>query len=70
MIDYNLVISTAFLIVTAYLSSSILWSKSRALPGPTSLPLVGNLFSLPTSHEWLCFASWAKQYGDDGTEGR
>ena len=31
-------------------------------PGPKKLPLVGNLFDLPTSHEWLKYAEWSKQF--------
>jgi hypothetical protein len=31
-------------------------------PGPKKLPFLGNLFDLPTSHEWLKYAEWSKQF--------
>lgn len=33
-------------------------------PGPPGRFLVGNLFDLPTTKEWLTFNNWAKEYGD------
>ncbi|EGN99391.1 hypothetical protein SERLA73DRAFT_108873 [Serpula lacrymans var. lacrymans S7.3] len=33
-------------------------------PGPKPLPLVGNVKDMPTSHEWVTYTKWAKQYGD------
>jgi hypothetical protein len=32
-------------------------------PGPTGLPLVGNIFDMPSSKEWLTFAQWGEKYG-------
>lgn len=32
-------------------------------PGPIGLPLVGNIFDMPTSREWLTFAKWGEKYG-------
>ncbi|TFK46242.1 cytochrome P450 [Heliocybe sulcata] len=34
------------------------------LPGPTPLPVLGNLLQMPTEREWLVFTEWAKTYGD------
>ena len=31
-------------------------------PGPKKHPLLGNLLDLPTSHEWLKYAEWSKQF--------
>ncbi len=32
-------------------------------PGPKGLPLIGNVFDMPKSKEWLTFAKWGEQWG-------
>ncbi|KAJ6568897.1 cytochrome P450 [Mycena capillaripes] len=34
-------------------------------PGPPKLPLVGNLFDVPSTHQWKSYARWSKQYDSD-----
>ncbi|CAA7268863.1 unnamed protein product [Cyclocybe aegerita] len=34
-------------------------------PGPAKLPVVGNLFNMPSSFEWEVFHRWSKQYNSD-----
>ncbi|KAJ6568885.1 hypothetical protein B0H19DRAFT_688641 [Mycena capillaripes] len=34
-------------------------------PGPPKLPLVGNLFDVPSAHQWKSYARWSKQYDSD-----
>ncbi|KAJ7252521.1 cytochrome P450 [Mycena rebaudengoi] len=34
-------------------------------PGPKKLPLVGNLFGLPSEFEWETYAKWSKELGSD-----
>ena len=39
-------------------------SRSPSLPpGPRGLPLVGNIFDMPSEKEWLTFAKWGETYG-------
>ncbi|GJE96467.1 cytochrome P450 [Phanerochaete sordida] len=37
----------------------------RYPPGPTALPLVGNLFDVPAEDSWLTFIEWSRRYGSD-----
>ncbi|KAL1702026.1 cytochrome P450 [Schizophyllum commune] len=34
-------------------------------PGPKKQPLVGNLFDMPSSYEWLTYTKWAKELNTD-----
>ncbi|KAF8212748.1 cytochrome P450 [Mycena galopus ATCC 62051] len=34
-------------------------------PGPLKLPLVGNLFDVPSTCQWKLYARWSKQYDSD-----
>jgi hypothetical protein len=43
-----------------------LWRKKSNIiypPGPSRLPLIGNLRDWPKSKEWEKFGEWARQYG-------
>ncbi|KAF9006294.1 cytochrome P450 [Hymenopellis radicata] len=33
-------------------------------PGPSGLPVIGNLLDFPKVYPWLKFTTWAEQYGD------
>jgi hypothetical protein len=33
-------------------------------PGPKPLPLLGNLFDIPTSREYEVYTGWGRDYGD------
>ena len=32
-------------------------------PGPAGLPVVGNLFDIPTERAWIEYTEWGKRYG-------
>jgi len=32
-------------------------------PGPTPLPILGNLFDLPKESPWVTYAEWGKKFG-------
>lgn len=32
-------------------------------PGPKGLPIIGNLFDVPTSQEWQTYSQWADRWG-------
>ncbi|KAJ7841198.1 cytochrome P450 [Mycena olivaceomarginata] len=42
-----------------------LFRKQRGIlpPGPTGLPVIGNVLDMPASTEWLTFAQWGKKWG-------
>ena len=32
-------------------------------PGPKRVPVVGNLFSMPSNEEWVAYRKWSEEYG-------
>lgn len=36
-------------------------------PGPTGLPLIGNLFDIPKDYGWITYAEWGRKYGEQRT---
>ena len=60
--DYLAILAT--LVLTAFIHIRIRKRSRPTLPpGPKKLPLLGNLFDLPASHEWLTYAKLCKEYG-------
>ncbi|KAI0061732.1 cytochrome P450 [Artomyces pyxidatus] len=60
----GLVVCTTFLLVAT--TSIVKWcSRKPSLPpGPKPLPVIGNLFNVPTKAPWAIYANWAEQYGE------
>ena len=59
-------VGTALALLTLLLLWRLLRPSSSALPlppGPPGLPIVGNLFDMPKSYDWLHYAALNKQYG-------
>ncbi|KAI9432056.1 cytochrome P450 [Lactarius indigo] len=34
-------------------------------PGPKRLPIIGNLFSIPSREEWVTYRKWSEEFGSD-----
>lgn len=53
------------LVLVVVLSYRLIMSRTRSLPpGPRGYPLIGNLFDMPATQEWLAFAQWGDKYGE------
>ena len=48
-----------------FIVGSLLRPKQTAPlpPGPRGWPLIGNVFDMPPSHEWLTFSKWGETWG-------
>jgi len=45
----------------------VAWSyfpKPKYHPGPTPLPLIGNLLQIPRETPWVTYKEWSEQYGE------
>ncbi|KAJ7833295.1 cytochrome P450 [Mycena leptocephala] len=62
------VVLCAIFIILTTLYAVHLRARRRRLPlppGPPKLPLVGNLFDVPSTFQWKSYALWSKQYDSD-----
>ncbi|KAJ6564499.1 cytochrome P450 [Mycena capillaripes] len=66
-VSSTLVICTIVIILTVLYAVRlrIRHHKLPLPPGPPKLPLVGNLFDVPSTHQWKLYARWSKQYDSD-----
>ena len=55
-------------VFTAFLLFRFLTKRSGAAhpPGPKGLPIVGNLYDVPSSSEWLAYQRWAREFRTHG----
>ncbi|KAJ7251396.1 cytochrome P450 [Mycena rebaudengoi] len=63
MLDRTLLALSAFSLLIVYIKRRS--SRLPLPPGPAKLPLVGNLFGLPSSFEWETYMKWSKDYASD-----
>ena len=54
-------------VVGAWLVKALILRKTRSSvlpPGPKGLPVIGNVFDMPKSHDWITFTEWNERYGE------
>lgn len=56
-------LAAGLLIVSAVAMKVSSRGKLPTPPGPLGLPIVGNIFQMPSEEPWKVYAEWAKQYG-------
>lgn len=54
----------ASLAALIFITYSLLRRRRRlpVPPGPPGLPLIGNLFDIPKSLNWVAYRNWSEQY--------
>jgi hypothetical protein len=55
-----------FVLVCVFVASVYLLrsgERKHRPPGPSPLPILGNLFDIPTAAPWRVYAEWKKKYG-------
>lgn len=66
MVFTPFVVVDAFFVLLGLLILRRLFCSRRPAslpPGPMGLPLVGNVFDMPSEKEWLTFAQWGETWG-------
>jgi len=68
--DYPFSFTTSPLVVIGVCALFFVWkrigsnrSKVPFPPGPTPLPVIGNLRDFPTIQPWITYTKWKRQYG-------
>ncbi|KAF8919622.1 CyP450 monooxygenase [Mucidula mucida] len=59
-----LVILPFVAVIVFMIKSRLIQRKTPYPPGPTPLPILGNLLDIPKGKPWECFAELSKTYGD------
>lgn len=61
-------LDVALAFVGIWLVKALLSRKTQSAPlppGPKGLPLIGNVFDMPESHDWLKFTEWNQRHGNE-----
>ncbi|KZT68589.1 cytochrome P450 [Daedalea quercina L-15889] len=53
-------------LIVAFVVAALVTRRKRPLPpGPKGLPLLGNIYDVPKSREWLAYQHWSREYDSD-----
>ncbi|KAI0087382.1 cytochrome P450 [Irpex rosettiformis] len=63
MADTRLLTSTIFLLPAGMYLAYSAFRRRLAAPGPPRLPLLGNLFQIPSQLQFIRYTEWAQRYG-------
>lgn len=58
-VDYVAFLGLLILTLTATMAGR---KRRRLPPGPRGLPILGNIFNVPTDRPWLDYLRWSRQY--------
>ncbi|KZP30151.1 cytochrome P450 [Athelia psychrophila] len=62
-LDATQLIPMGLILVALYIGLKS--KRQKHPPGPRGLPLIGNLLDMPTSHEWVQYRKWSKEFKSD-----
>lgn len=61
-LDATQLIPMGLILVALYIGLKS--KRQKHPPGPRGLPLIGNLLDMPTSHEWVQYRKWSKEFSE------
>ncbi|KAJ7268514.1 cytochrome P450 [Mycena rebaudengoi] len=65
MLSFPLLASSTLLLIYILIRSLVRPRKYRLPPGPTGLPILGNILNVPTSRQWLWFRELSRKFNSD-----